>query len=633
MKFKRLAAVLLAFVAMFAFACTDKNENLGGNGNTEIPDSGMMLMENSRTDYKILTPAQPSQKEITAAEELQALFFEATGVRLETVADGDAAFREDGKYISLGKTALSDGVLDVEERLGNGGFKIKTVGDDILIRGYKETGTLNGVYELLTMLFGFDYFYLDSYALDTGVTDIGLKLYDLEDIPDIEYNENAYQWMTTEAANRYRYFIPEWEIDTLTGHNSFYYVNPDTYLEDHYKWFDDNVDPQQLCYTAHGDSEEYKSMVEAAFKTLKQELINHPDPVQSRVTFAIQDNGSYCECAECKTQAAKYGTNAAAMIKFLNDLYRKTDEWFASEEGSRYDRELVIEFYAYLGYKDAPVKKTGDAYEAIDDSVKCIEGVEPRLAYLNTYYTVPLTHEWNASTYDSIMGWRAVAETVSFFWYNTNYHYYFAPYNSFNSIQDNYRLARDIVVKYVYMLSQHTQTGHSTGYNALNAYLVGKLGWDADADVNALTEKFFKHYFGDAADAMFAQFTDWRVWSLHIEFDFGNYGFNSVYSDPVNEDYFPQQLLRKWMNYYEQAYAAIEPLKETDAAEYAKLYDRIVLESLSTEYLYIEIYENDMPESELIARKREFKATAERLGMTRHHESNTIDMLWSEWGV
>ena len=101
----------------------------------------------------------------------------------------------------------------------------------------------------------------------------------------------------------------------------------------------------------------------------------------------------------------------------------------------------------------------------------------------------------------------------------------------------------------------------------------------------------------------------------------------------MNTAYFPQRLLEKWMGYYDEAFAAIEPLKNSDAEEYARIYDHIVIESLSTTYLYIEIYEKDLPESEVIELKREFKATVERLRITRHHESNTIDQLWSEWGV
>ena len=50
----------------------------------------------------------------------------------------------------------------------------------------------------------------------------------------------------------------------------------------------------------------------------------------------------------------KYGTLSSTIIQFLNDLNALIREWFETEEGKVYARDLRIVFLAYNGYEDAP---------------------------------------------------------------------------------------------------------------------------------------------------------------------------------------------------------------------------------------------------------------------------------------
>ena len=587
------------------------------------------FLKDGLTDYKILLPQNYTADEFFAADELINFFAEGTGVMLSIVYDNAVSNTE--KYISIGNTTLELLGGTVGEELGNGGFVIKTVGDDIIIGSYKDIGAINGVYKLLESMLDYDYIYLDTYALNTGVKEIALFNYDVKEIPDIEFNDVSYKWISGDnvAKRRYQVQAKSLYIDGLAGHNSFTYVDPDLYLESNSEWFNKGASPTQLCYTAGGKS--LDKMVETAFGVAKERLI--ADPTGALATFAIQDNGDYCECSACKAEYEKYGTNAAALIKFLNKLKTKIDEWFASEEGLPYKRDFTLAFYAYLNYATAPATGTGGNYTPIDASVKCIEGVVPRLAYLGANYTVPFTDEKNQGTYESIQKWRSVSDELMMYWYETNYHYYLAPYNCFNALQENYRLARQCGVENVYLLAQHTQSGASTGYGALAAYLMRKLGWNVNADVEALKDKFFQYYFEDAADVMYKQFTEYSVWSIHLENDLGNSGYSGVFGNPLQSHLWPQSLLEKWDGYYEDAFEAIEPLKTTNAARYQELYDHIACERLSTWYLYINLYDKNIDSATLLAMKREFKADVERLGMTRMTENKSISGLWTTWGI
>ena len=57
-----------------------------------------------------------------------------------------------------------------------------------------------------------------------------------------------------------------------------------------------------------------------------------------------------------------------------------------------------------------------------------------------------------------------------------------------------------------------------------------------------------------------------------------------------NAAYFPVNTLFEWVGYIDEAYKAIESLKESDTALYNQLYDRICLESLAPRYLIMSLY-------------------------------------------
>ena len=101
-----------------------------------------------------------------------------------------------------------------------------------------------------------------------------------------------------------------------------------------------------------------------------------------------------------------------------------------------------------------------------------------------------------------------------------------------------------------------------------------------------------------------------------------------------NASYFPVNTLFEWVGYIDEAYKAIEPLKEADSALYARLYDRICLESLAPRYLIISLYGEQVYASGALTREKQaFKDDCARLGVNQLSEHTTISTLWATWGV
>lgn len=656
MKFKRIIAILLVTVMSLGIVgCKDKKGD-DDKDNGVFPESmydveGLhidnsketdgSIVKNGSTDYKVLVPQNISSDESFALYELTDIFKRATGITLQTVIDnGDADFSN--KYISLGETSYKEeSGLEMEKELKSRGYRIITKENVIIIAGLKGKGTINGVYHLMEKLFNYDYLYKDTIVCDENVKEVPMYDFDITEAPDIEYADINYKWIVGEGAqvvNRYRLMdsTDGIYVGDLAYHNEFSIFGIDkkdlTTLEGREKWVNDPTKPMRICYTAHGDEEEQQEMVDTAFERFKEQLII--DTEHDIACINIEDNGSYCKCDACAENENKYGASSAAFVQFANKLKLRIDEWFESEEGEPYARDLEISIGAYLDFATAPVKVDDDGeFYVVDESVKCVDGVVPKVIFLHADYTVPLNHEKNEIRYDSILGWATLSEELTFYIYNTNYHHMLAPYDTFDSLQENFRMALHYKTRYLQNLCQHVQANYSTGYNTLSAYLQSKLAWNVNIDMQAYIEKFFTYYFEDAADVMYDQFMSWRGWSDHLENDFGTDGYDIVFDNVIREDWWPKNVLEQWFTYYDRALEEIEYIKDIDKAKYDKLYDHITGEKVSTLYLYIEIYGDKIPADTCLALKKECKGIAEHMGMSAWKEGGIISEVWTRWQV
>lgn len=106
-----------------------------------------------------------------------------------------------------------------------------------------------------------------------------------------------------------------------------------------------------------------------------------------------------------------------------------------------------------------------------------------------------------------------------------------------------------------------------------------------------------------------------------------------IYLNNVKSEFWPQSTLNALLGKIDEAYAAIEPLKESDGELYASLRDRICLESLAYRYLYIELYSGRMTSGEALEEKNSFKEDCTALNVTKVKEGGDISELWASWGI
>lgn len=658
----KLFSVFLGGIVLFSTVACDKNFNGGNNTNNgggsvtmreqiykdgvhvyDYTETDKYVVQNGQSDYKVVLSANPSSREKLAADELVFFFEEATGVILPIVSDSSIAYNPDNKVICLGKneyyrTAYSnENALSTDgKNLEHDGFMIETVGNGIFIFGDYAEGALFGVYRYLALEFNYDCYSNTAYYLDKNVNNVVLKDFSVIDVPDYRFRSCGYFHIINADPTEYRMGFDHGEgyaIGSNSAHTSFIYLPKETYQKDHEKWY--SLDGTQLCFYARGDADEYEAMLNEMLEIMKG-YFKTDDGLFFRLGHA--DSLTWCACDACDASEKKYGAKAASVIIFANELAKKMDAWLATEEGKPYARDYRI---TVLGYgpnstlrPPAVYDESTGEWEPSSNDVVCHKRVVPWYAPLEINYNYTIFEQQNRQYLDYFYGWASLCDEMSLYLYSTNYKYFLTPTAFFEQLQGMYQLGAAAGGYFVFDLGQRLQAGGVTAWHVFKSYLISKLSWNVNLDIDQLTKQFFKGYFGVSADSMMNFYQSYRV---HAE-----YTVNHVYSAgvsvymPLNDArYWPKNILDQWNGYVEKALSEIEVLKRVDPIAYQQYYDRITLERISLYYLMVELHKNSYNDDFVQHMKLSFKEDCSRLGVTVTGESAslTIDAVLKGWGM
>lgn len=606
-----------------------------------ITDTEHFLVQDGQSDYVIVIAKDAAERIQTAAKDFANFFLEATDVYLSTVYAEDISWKEDEKFIVLGENAISRkaGLKADASVLGDQGFHIKTVGRSIFVYGTGNESAQFGTYELLTQLFNFDYFGVDCYCIDQGVTEVPLKNYDVTDVPDIGIRATNYQFLMSDKATAQRLRLTNFgdmviPVGGSTVHNSSKYISQSDY-PDKAEWF--STDGKNLCYTAHGNEKEMKEMQQIVASVMIECFKAYPDRVL--ITMTHEDTQTLCACESCEEMKAHYnGSQAASVIIFLNGVAELVEEYFSSEEGKAYDRDFRILFFAYHATNQPPVNydDATDTYSAVDDQVILNEHLIPYFAETNADYTRDFYDEEsvNAPYADNLEGWAALTKRTYFWMYSTNFSYFLTPYNTFDTTQATYKFAVENKVDFIYDQGQSNQTGSATGWSWLKIYLYSKLTWNVDQDINALIDKFMENYFGPAGDIMKEVFYEWKAYANYQSDVLGYTGSRSIFYNALDTKLWNRQLLSDWTSRMTEALEAVEPVKNVDYTKYNLYVKNISTERLAYNYLLLKLYQPNMTEADIARAKAQFYHDQTLANIGRESErTGTVAALIEQWGI
>jgi hypothetical protein len=232
--------------------------------------------------------------------------------------------------------------------------------------------------------------------------------------------------------------------------------------------------------------------------------------------------------------------------------------------------------------------------------------------------------DYERSVYDDVNSnflaafseWKVLAKDMIMWSYGTNFNYYLIPYDCFEYMQEFFQVAKKTGVRTIYHQHQNNQLSGATGWHNLKIYLSAKLMWDVDADVGALTEDFFKTYYGPVSDEMLELYTQYRTHSAVIKKNTEG-KTSTVYANRLKEEYWQRQMLIDWKNRISQLLGKLEPLKKQNKTEYERIYKNVASEGVAYNYLLIEVYGNTFSQAELRELKTELRDYLTVSGITK----------------
>lgn len=443
----------------------------------------MTLIENGSSEYKIVRGANASPSEVTAANKLAGYLRQISGYEMAVVTD---ATEKTGKEIIVGKTNREGDAYTIDRSsLGDEGYDVKTVGDDLVIAGGELRGTLYGVYAFLEEYLNCRWFTKDVIMIPQSSTVVISASIAFTERSYLEYRETdwisprdvEYSIANRQNGNIYRYLSPE-KGGNFGYAGSFAHtltngiVAADTYFDEHPEYFaldkSGKRTRDQLCLTN-------PDTLQVAVDDVLALIRSHPNA--QIVSVTQHDNQNYCVCERCKAVDKEEGAHSGTMLRFVNAIADAV-----KAEG--YD-DVKIDTFAYQYTRSAP-KKTVPR-----------DNVIIRFCTIECCFSHPIDECPEAADMRrDLADWKAICKTLYVWDYTTNYANFLGPFPDFGVIQQNLQYFVENNVVGVYEEGNYQAAESNGEFAELRAYLLSKLLWNPYIDMDKAMNEFLEAYYG-----------------------------------------------------------------------------------------------------------------------------------------
>lgn len=515
------------------------------------------LVENGRSDYVIVLPADAIPAEQRAARELQFFLKEISGAELPIRTDRDPL---SSRTILLGTADTNRAVRRLPDGptsagLGAEGFVVRPVGEHLVLGGGRPRGTLYAVSSFLEDDLGCRWFSATVSRIPRKPT-IALPEKGRTETPAFEYREPFYTeaWDRDWAA-RNRCNGTWMELDEETGGRIAYHpwahsfdklVPPEEWFESHPEYFSEidgrrRADKAQLCLT---NPDVLRLSIDRVHRWIER------NPGVRMVSVSQNDHYGPCTCAGCRRITEAEGSHAGELLMFVNRI---------AEAVAERHPDILIDTLAYQ-YTEKPPK-----------TVRPRENVRVRLAPISNCFSHPIDQcPENRAAYENLKAWSALTDNLYIWHYNTNFAHYPAPLPDLDELQGTTRVYRDLGVKGIFFQGAYARGGGGE-LAELRSWVLAKMLWNPDRDIWALTEEFARGYYEEAAPHIMLYLRMMhdtvRTENLHAR----------IYDNPEKVPYLRRWLMKRAEEFFEQAEAAVAAKPE--------VLERVRKARLSVEYV------------------------------------------------
>lgn len=417
----------------------------------------IQLTKNAQPTSRIIT-SNNTKEERTAANILQSFLQKISGAKLTIIQT--STYKPNDIILNN-----SDHNKEIKED----GFQITTTNHQLRISGTGGNAVIYGAVSVLEQYLKVDYWGEHEYSF-TKNKNISIPSINFIDNPAFRYRQSQLYAMATDTLYRYWHRLKEPASEFAGGYwvHTFDKLLPsEQYGQTHpeyYAFFNGSRHPgkaSQWCLSNPDVFEIVSQRIDSIFKA-------NPG---KRIISVSQNDGNFtnCTCDQCKAIDDYEGALSGSIITFLNKLAKR----FPDKEFST---------LAYL-YSMHPPKH-----------IKPLPNVNIMLCDIDCNREVPLTE--NASGRDfvkALQGWSAISNNIFVWDYGINFDNYVSPFPNLHVLQPNIQLFKE------HHATRHfSQVGGSRGgdFAELRTYLVAKLMWNPNLDMDSLLHHFLDGYYG-----------------------------------------------------------------------------------------------------------------------------------------
>lgn len=442
----------------------------------------MIVTDSGKSDYVIVIGEDASPSEKHGVTELRKFLKEISGTELPVVTDRTPVTNHE---IILGDNAhLRELNVQMDwKKLGSEGFTIRTVDDHLIIAGGKLRGTMYGVYSFLEDHLGCRWF-SSKVSRIPKMSRIQVGTINDTQAPVLEYREPFYtdafdgDWSARNKMNSSRARLTLDHGGKVTYSHFVHTFNslipPKQYFADHPEYYSE-IDGKrvsertQLCLTN-------PDVLRIVIDKVRQWIAESPEA--SIYSVSQNDWRNWCQCANCREIDEREGSHSGTMLHFVNQV---------AEAIEKDHPDKAIDTLAYQ-YTRKPPK-----------TIRPRENVIVRLCSIECCFSHTLEEcEQNASFKDDIVGWSKISDRLYIWDYVTDFSHYIMPFPNLYVLKPNIQFFINHGVKGIFEESNYSPGGGGE-FAELRAYLLAKLLWNPDYDVDTAIDEFLEGYYGKSA--------------------------------------------------------------------------------------------------------------------------------------
>lgn len=344
------------------------------------------------------------------------------------------------------------------------------VGDEnkVVMFGKGWKGTLYAVYAFLEMI-GYRLYTPDAMVVP-DVSRLQLPKCHVVSNPAFEYREVAYYYPNhSQLYADWHHLHTELDREGLFGmfvHTFGKLLPPEYCYDSHPEWYSLNNGRRsrdgQLCLSN-------PEVLEALCKRLADTMVLSP---QKKIwSVSPNDNYNVCECANCRRLDSLYGGPSGTLLWFVNQVARRFP-----------DKTIATLAYQYT--RQAP---TGNIMP--DPNVLVM------LCPIEAGRHAPL-YKTDPGFRKDMEDWARLTNNIFLWDYVVQFRNFWDPFPNLHVLQPNLQYFRDHGTRM--MFEQASGSDNITSWMDIRCYMLAKLLWNPDADMDSIMADFYRGYYGDA---------------------------------------------------------------------------------------------------------------------------------------